>query len=276
MASYVFVLCAPYCGSTVLWRLLGTSESVSSLPAEGQVLPEVKEMMYGPRRWDAEYRLPWQTIKEVWERYWDLSKPLVVEKSPPNLIRTEDIIRNFHPAYFIIMVRNPYAHSEGLMRYNRWKAKQAAEFSAYCLKRQKENALSLKNSVSFSYEELVHNPQDVCTKMRSLLPALGYLKYDAKLRAHSILGQNSRQLVDFNEVKMRNLGRGDIKTITDVLKESDEIMKWWGYHYYDPPRSHAVASLLTAFPFSRLRSTAQNVMSKLHPPGAGGQSKNVP
>ncbi len=32
MPSYLFVLCPPYSGSTLLWKLLSTSQNVSSLP----------------------------------------------------------------------------------------------------------------------------------------------------------------------------------------------------------------------------------------------------
>ena len=129
MSCYLFVLCPPYSGSTLLWKLLSTSEHVSSLPAEGQSLTELKALMRD-KPWDAAQELPWPEIKAVWESYWDMGKAILLEKSPPNLIRTDDILAHFHPVKFIIMVRNPYAHSEGLIRRNGWGVRRAANFSA--------------------------------------------------------------------------------------------------------------------------------------------------
>ena len=114
MSSYLFILCPPYSGSTVLWKLVSTSEAVSSLPTEGQFIPEVKAILRATP-WRVPLQLPWKDIKAVWDRYWDPSKPLLVEKSPPHLMRTHDIVEHFNPVHFLIMVRNPYAHCEGLM-----------------------------------------------------------------------------------------------------------------------------------------------------------------
>ena len=58
MSAYVFVLCPPYCGSTVLWKLIATSDRVSALPDEGQFLPEVKDTMRDGE-WDASRHMPW-------------------------------------------------------------------------------------------------------------------------------------------------------------------------------------------------------------------------
>ena len=53
---------------------------------------------------------------------------MLLEKSPPNIIRTADIVNHFDPVKFVIMVRNPYAHAEGLMRRNNWTATRAARW----------------------------------------------------------------------------------------------------------------------------------------------------
>ncbi|MGB1141093.1 MAG: hypothetical protein ACPG1A_09355, partial [Halioglobus sp.] len=61
MRVYLFVLCPPYSGSTILWKLLATSSQVSSLPSEGQFLPELEPIMRD-KPWVKEHRLPWDTI----------------------------------------------------------------------------------------------------------------------------------------------------------------------------------------------------------------------
>jgi len=170
--SYVFILCPPYSGSTVLWKLISTSIAVSSLPKEGQFIPEVTEFMR-QAPWNADVKLPWEKIKEVWDQYWDQDKLLLVEKSPPNIIRTCDIVEHFSPVYFIVMIRNPYAHCEGLMRRNKWDVQKAAKFTVKCMRQQAENADNLDNTLCFTYEEFTGNPERICHKINLFLPGIG-------------------------------------------------------------------------------------------------------
>jgi hypothetical protein len=44
---------------------------------------------------------------EEWSRYWDLSKPYLLEKSPPNLIRTRFLQAMFPDSYFVVLLRHP-------------------------------------------------------------------------------------------------------------------------------------------------------------------------
>ena len=44
---------------------------------------------------------------EEWSRYWDLSKPYLLEKSPPNLIRMRFLQAMFPESYFVVLLRHP-------------------------------------------------------------------------------------------------------------------------------------------------------------------------
>ncbi len=231
--AHVFILCPPYCGSTVLWKLVATSSAVSALPTEGQFIPEVREVMrHEP--WNPGTRLPWQRIKEVWEGYWDPARPLRVEKSPPHIIRAAEIIEHFSPVYFLLMVRNPYAHCEGLMRRNRWSAEAAAEFAARCLDRQAENARSLPHTIHFTYEQLVADPAAICRRIDQFVPGMGTLDHSRKFSAHSIAGKVDRTLTDFNRRKLSALSTADITTINRVFEGSGEAMAFFGYGFWQP------------------------------------------
>lgn len=226
--AYIFILCPPYSGSTVLWKLVATASSVSSLPSEGQFIPEVMEQMR-QNPWDYQVKLPWERIKNVWDSKWDLSKPFLIEKSPPNLIRSKEIEEHFQPVHFIIMVRNPYAHCEGLIRRNGWDANTAAEFSAARLQDQVENAKRLSGAVRFTYESLVATPFEVVRKIETAIPQLGKLDTNAQFVTQAIDGVRKRGLVDFNEQKIENLSASQIETINRVLSKIPDVMKFWGY-----------------------------------------------
>ena len=238
MSSYLFVLCPPYSGSTVLWKLLSTSANVSALPAEGQFLPEVKAFMR-ERPWDAAHTLPWPEIKRVWESYWDREKPVWLEKSPPNLIRTGEILAHFQPVKFIIMVRNPYAQGEGLMRRNHWPVTKAAKFALMCLRRQRENAQELENALVLTYESLVQDPAGACQRLTAFLPELGDMDPTASFEVHSIDGTIERPITDLNAKKIAALGQDTIAALNSIFEPQRETLEAWGYPLLAPDNANA-------------------------------------
>lgn len=210
MNSYIFIFCPPFSGSTLLWKIVSTSNAVSSLPGEGQSIPEVKKVMR-QAPWNPDTKMPWKTIKKVWGKYWEKEKPLLLEKSPPNIIRAQEIVKHFIPAYFLIMVRNPYAHCEGLIRRNNMTAKDACEFAVRCLRQQAENLKNLNNTLCFTYEELVSSPKSVSRTIEYFIPQIGRLKYTENFALRSIDGVVDRGIVDLNTKKTSNLSPNSIK-----------------------------------------------------------------
>jgi hypothetical protein len=193
--------------------------------------------------WNNDVVLPWEKIKEVWDGYWDQEKPLLVEKSPPNLIRADDIVKHFQPVYFIIMVRNPYALCEGLHRRNKWDAVKAAKFSIRCLRKQAENAKNLQNAICIRYEELVEDPKSVSQKIQSFLPQLGDLDYNSEFTSHSVDGYIKREIVNLNKTKIDRLSLGYLMGINKIIKENSDVMEYWGYEYYGLSLSRTVSYL---------------------------------
>ena len=246
MSSYVFILCPPYCGSTLLWKIVSTSSAVSSLPCEGQFIPEVKEIMRQDP-WNPAVKLPWKEIKEIWDGYWDQDKSLLIEKSPPHIIRTSEIVEYFSPDYFLLMVRNPYAQCEGLIRRGNWNAQKAAELAVGCLRQQAENAEKLNNILCLTYEELVGNPELISQKIQAFIPQIGVLNHTQSFKVHSIDGDVERGIVDLNKKKINNLSLNDLKQINKVFKRNTDVLDYWGYKYFEP-------SLFHAFTFLRTRS----------------------
>ena len=225
---YLFVLCPPYSGSTLLWKLLTTSPNVSALPAEGQFLPELEPIMRD-RPWRDELSLPWPHIKSVWQSYWDTSKPILVEKSPPHLIRAQQIANHFQPVSFIVMVRNPYAVCEGLIRRNQWTAIEAAEHTLRCLQAQQKNVQQLPGLLKLTYESLTRNPAAESQRMIGFLPELESLDIQASFKIHSIDGTLDRSIVDLNPRKIAALSIDQIGDINSVLRQDMEALESWGY-----------------------------------------------
>lgn len=227
--TYVFILCPPYCGSTVLWRLLGTSPAASSLPDEGQFLPETREWMRPPQPWDETHAMPWAAIKAAWDARWDRDKPYLLEKSPPNLIRTDAIRAHFDPVRFVLMVRNPYAHCEGLMRRNGWDAERAAAFALRCLRRQAANRANLPGSIATTYESMAADPAAFARRVEAFLPGIAPLAPQKAFVADSIDGRRERPIVDLNASKLARLAASDKRALDAAFAADPQPLHDWGY-----------------------------------------------
>ena len=152
--KHLFILCPPASGSTLLWKILRTSPHVSALPAEGQTL--VPEILFTRARWNPDLPVPWDKVKEKWFTAWDLSKPILLEKSPSHLVRAGQLQHHFPASFFLVMMRNPYAVCEGIKR--RWRKDLGyaaiARLWLTWAGQQASNRQQLHNVLSLSYEEL--------------------------------------------------------------------------------------------------------------------------
>ena len=184
--------------------------------------------------WDASRPLPWGEIKQVWESHWDSDKPVLLEKSPPNLIRSGDIAAHFQPVKFVVMVRNPYAHAEGLMRRNNWKAQKAANFAAMCLRKQLDNRRQLDNTLVLTYESLVADPAKACRELVALQPELADMDHQASFEVHSVDGTFNRPITDLNARKIEALSPAAIETMNRIFTAHRETLDAWGYNLMEP------------------------------------------
>jgi hypothetical protein len=223
--------------------LIATSDKVSGFASEGQFLPEVKDVMRADP-WNPDHQLPWEEIKDIWLRYWDLDKPLLLEKSPANMIRTHDIVKYFSPLYSIIMVRDPYAQCEGLMRHYGWEVKKSARFTLNNLKKQIDNVNDLLRCLSLTYEDLVDNTKNICDKIERFIPEIGVLDYHREFKIHSIDGIVERGITNLNDKKIKNLSRKDILAINEILKEDLSTLNYWNYDIIEPSIKHVLSHAL--------------------------------
>jgi len=278
MNKFVFVLAPPYSGSTVLYRLIETSPHVSALPGEGQFLQEVKEVMRAAP-WDSALEMPWHEIRTAWEVYWDKSKPILLEKSPPNMIRAKAIEAAFDPAYFIVMMRSPYAHIEGLTRrahvppMNLPKkagraqiVARAAELWLSFAETQRETIKKGRNVVWLTYEQLTQNPDAAAARIKEFLPDLGQLDTAARFGVHSVEGTKARELEDMNEAKQRLLTKADFEIINDVLGGHSDLLSFFGYTLLRPSEDQNWVALRSRA-VNQLKRTWSNIIKNL--PGHG-------
>ena len=231
--KFLFILTPPYCGSTLLNQILSTSNNLSCNNhlgvREGQLLPEVKDIMFYNKGWHNEVNYPWQRIKNVWMKYWDQRKEVLMDKTNTNIMRVSEINKVFDNTYFLSMVRNPYAQVEGIMRRNGTNAEYAAKFALKCLRYQKKNNEVEKNILLISYEDLCDNTKTSIKKIKNFIPSIGEIKVDIEFSAHNFKTKGKMKIQNLNKEKIEKITKRDLKLINAIFNKEQDLLEYFGY-----------------------------------------------
>jgi hypothetical protein len=247
--SYLFIACMNNSGSTVLARCLEQCANVVSLPKEGHgllgadVMPRPWEMGV-ERIWSEESavfeddtRYDWPRAKEAWARAWRanprmmwLEDPILLEKSPPDLLRTTSLQSEFQPASFLLTVRNPYAVVEGIRRRMGYSLERCTRHWMYCSRKQIENIRKLERAVWFTYEDMCSGTGAAEDKIRTLLPELHDISFRRPIGAWDSLTGGAVDLIDdLNSRQIERLSPGDVTEISRLLSTDLELCSFFGY-----------------------------------------------
>ena len=231
--KFLFLLSPPYCGSTLLNQILSTSGNLSCNNhlgvREGQLLPEVRDIMFNNKGWHSEVNYPWVRIKKIWMMYWDQRKLILMDKTNTNIMRVTEIKKVFENIYFLGMVRNPYAQVEGIMRRNNATLEYAAQFAIKCLRLQKKNKEFEINSLFVTYEELCDNKEEVIGKIKLFIPELGDLDSDLEFSAHNFKTDGKMKIQNLNNEKIKKLSKNQLALINSYFKKEVELLNYFGY-----------------------------------------------
>jgi hypothetical protein len=216
--KYVFILCPPYQGSTILINLLDSSINTTTFVkapvqfGEGQWLLEKHNILsYELNRWNPNYELDMDKLKEIYDNYWDHSKTIYVEKSPPLICRAkmfENYFKQFGEVYFIVSIRSPYST-------NHYSTEEWVKFAEY----QKNNIQNLENCIVTSYEELCLSTNKVIEKIKNTIPELSDIKNQQNDYIKSERG---------NPINKNSVDRVINKNY-ECLKNHKELMHFFGY-----------------------------------------------
>jgi hypothetical protein len=188
---FVFVAGLHRSGTSILYKTLGDHPSISGLKNsgapedEGQHVQTVFSPAYkygGASRFGfhSEAHLtensPLVTpqnrerLFEEWSRFWDLERPFLLEKSPPNLIRTRFLQAMFPDSYFVVIVRHPiaYAFPRGDANTPRTVHQLIRHWIA-CHEIFRADLPHLRNVIVMEYENFVQDPVAALNTVYSFL-----------------------------------------------------------------------------------------------------------
>lgn len=242
--TWVFLVGCYNSGTTLLAELLAQHQSISALPTEGHFITDqfVKDFDIGlPRMWvdredifclDENDTEPDPVrVKKEWAMRLDLSKPVLLEKSPPNSAKTRWLQAHFENAHFIGIMRNGYAVAEGITRkadpkhlINSWPI----EKSAYQWKRSNEvlqqDAKHLKRFIWVTYEDLADDTEGTLNKITDFIGVEKFEKFETG-RNWSI-HERDEQVRNMNEESIKRLTQEQLQIINEV---AGEMLDSYGY-----------------------------------------------
>jgi hypothetical protein len=137
------------------------------------------------------------TLWEEWSPYWDLSRPLLLEKSPPNLLKTRFLQALFPGSAFVVVLRHPIPVSLATAKWRRTRRyhrllehwlRAHALFGADCERLERVYVLH--------YEQLVLDPE---TTLRGIFE---FLELDPIPPSEPVeQGANERYFRQWRELK---------------------------------------------------------------------------
>lgn len=96
-----------------------------------------------------------------WGVHWDQSKQVLVEKSPPNLVRTRFLQALFPDARFLMIMRHPVAVSCATQKWSKTPLEQLLAHWIVCHRRLWRDRPFLTRCLVLRYEDFVQAPQQV-------------------------------------------------------------------------------------------------------------------
>lgn len=98
-------------------------------------------------------------IYSEWAQYWETGKPVLMEKSPPNIIRTRFLQHLFPDSMFLMILRHPVTVAYATLKWCPVDLPALIEHTLGCYERLAEDRLFLYNILVLRYEDMLRNPQ---------------------------------------------------------------------------------------------------------------------
>jgi hypothetical protein len=177
--SHVFVAGLHRSGTSLLTRALASHPEASTFTGtgfpedEGQFLQRaypVAKVYGGPGRFGFDPRAhltesavlakaeTGTRLRAEWDRHWDLSKRVLIEKSPPNLLKLRFLQEVYPQATFVVMTRHPIAVA---LATEKWSLTSQASLIRHWLRCHEtflRDAPRIGRLIVTSYEDVVADP----------------------------------------------------------------------------------------------------------------------
>lgn len=240
--KWLFVVGCYNSGTTLLAEMLSRHPNISGLPTEGHFITDqfTKDYEVGlPRMWAGREELFRLTendhgpdpirVKKEWGMRFDLSKPVLLEKSPPNTVRARWLNQHFSPAFFVAIVRNGYAVAEGISRKGNpmhlrdgWPIEQSALQWRRSVEVLEDDSAYLENFIWMKYEDFVHDPE---AELQRITEFVGISKFDSfDIQSNFSIHERNESIKNMNDDSFNKLSKDQINKINEIASET--LLRW--------------------------------------------------
>ena len=236
--TYLWFLSAPLSGTTLLLKMLNTSPNISTQiddytkDHKGEGLtrlwnhPDWKINNWGDRVVDPDYPFPMEHIEKMYRKTWDLTKPILCDKTCQDLIiRFEQWNSYWTDKYsyakvkYIALVRDPWTHNSNLESW--FKCNEAL---MDILEKKEHDIMLIK------YEDLCSDPRQVVFKLIKWCPDLYRIDYgntedfDINYACGKIEPRLEQRYVPHKLLSIR---------IGNMVERFNQLCTYFGYKTYD-------------------------------------------
>jgi hypothetical protein len=245
--TFVFIAGLHRSGTSVLFKSLKEHPSFSGFEAtgvqedEGQLLQTVyppASVYGGPGKFGfhAHAHLtessPLATKRNArelfrqWAPHWDLTKPVLLEKSPPNLIRTRFLQALYPNSSFIVILRHPIAVSYATQKWSRTQLNSLLRHWLVCHRTFEADRPFLRRVLTLKYEELASDPSRVLARIFHFLD-LPAGTNSSRVRA----GVNEAYFARWQDRRGKPLKRADLAALELMYERA---VRRFGYSLRNP------------------------------------------
>ena len=243
---FLFIITPPFSGSTALSELINSSHGTMILQARGEgqwLIPGMCET----DRWNPDKSIDYESVKAVWLKTFQDKKKLnnliqvVIEKSPPNMVRMEALAAQFRHVSFLASNRNPYANCSSILFRNHPAEELSAEkrdglirslAASWIARSRKIEALVQKLDIPLmTYEQFCDNPSLIKTKLH--LPEAVTETIDP-LATVRVKDYPVQPIANQNERQIAKLSNREIASISEQLEPHHKLLAFFGYKGLQP------------------------------------------
>jgi hypothetical protein len=157
-----------------------------------------------------------------WARHWDLTKPWLLEKSPPNLIRTRFLQAMFPNSYFVAITRHPIPVSLATWKWTKCRLQLLFEHWLECHRIFEEDRQHLQNVLVLKYEDAIRDTAGTLAQVYKFLglPSFSCTELDA--------GGNERY---FKAWQQLCADRKLAPMTQDIVRKYEKHVRLFGYSF---------------------------------------------
>lgn len=104
-----------------------------------------------------------------WGKHWDFHKEYLLEKSPPNILKTRFLKTLFPEAYFIVLMRHPVAVSFATQKWSKTSIHSLLDHWLLCHKLLFSDLGAIDRKIIIRYEDLITRSQNELNRIAQFL-----------------------------------------------------------------------------------------------------------